>query len=95
MEDKEWPEWARYGEADKYGNVVCKTCENSQSPTFRACIYCCPHNELEFVEEWHGPVECGGWELGAECAICGKNFDFPREQIMQEYKAIRKPTVII
>jgi hypothetical protein len=75
---------------DEYGNVVCKICGNVQAPNFRACIYCCGHDELEITVEWHGSGEWGRWELGAVCASCGKDFDFSRDYLIRNYKFVRK-----
>lgn len=84
--------WALPYPQDKYGNVACKRCGKLQSPFFKACIGCCDHEELNPTEEWHGPDDGGGWELDVECAICGKNFDFSRSEIIRNYKLVlRKP----
>lgn len=87
MTDKAWPEWAKKEDVDKYDNVACQICGKIQSPSFRTCIYCCKHDELGLTEEWN---EGGGWELDAECARCGKNFDFSRQELIQVYKLVRK-----
>lgn len=84
MINEELPEWASQF-ADSDGNAVCKDCGKVQAASFKACIYCCKHNELDFTEDWH----CG-WNLDVECAICGKNFDFSNETIIREYKAVKK-----
>ena len=88
--DEDFPAWANKQFADEFGNVACKVCGNVQSPTFKACIVCCKHDELELTEEWHGLDDGGGWELGVECAICGKNFDFTRDYLIRNYKLVRK-----
>ena len=80
-----FPDWT-----DQHGNVKCQKCGKVQSPMFRACIACCPHDTLYFTEDWHGPDEGGGWELDVECADCGKNFDFSRSDIIANYKAVRR-----
>ena len=77
-------------ELDKQGNATCKTCGKKQSPSFKACIGCCTHDELDFTEDWHGPDDGGGWELDVECAFCGINFDFSRHVLMREYRAVRR-----
>ncbi len=82
--------WAVPGWTDGYGNCKCAKCGKVQSPTFKACVKCCSHDTLNFVEEWHGPDEGGGWELDVECADCGKNFDFNRDEIIYNYQAIRR-----
>lgn len=90
MANKEFPEWAKQEAVDKYGNVACKVCGKIQVTDFGACIYCCAHDEFELTEKWHGPDEGGGWELDVECSICGKNFDFSRQELIQNYKLVRK-----
>jgi len=88
MENRIIPDWSN--PVADYGNVACKVCNKIQASSFKACIYCCNHDELELVEEWHGPDDDGGWELDVECLICGKNFDFQNEQLVNEYKLVRK-----
>lgn len=90
MENKTWPEWANQEDADKYGNVTCKVCGKAQSPYFRACIYCCNHDELTLTEKWHGSDEYGDWGLDVECSICWKNYDFSNKDLIQKYKLVRK-----
>ena len=70
---------------DTHGNVACLKCGKAQSPYFMACIYCCTHEILEFTEQW----DCG-WRLDVYCSICGKNFDFSKDVLIREYKAVRK-----
>jgi len=82
--------WTVPGWTDFYGNIKCAKCGKVQSPTFKACIVCCLHNTLDFTEYWHGSDECGGWHLGVECADCGKNFDFDRDDIIANYMAVRR-----
>jgi len=76
--------------ADKYGNLQCSECQKSYAPIFKRCPHCCPHNELELAEEWHGQDEGGGWELGVECSDCGRNYDFPRDFVINNFKLVRK-----
>lgn len=87
--DDETPEWAKPGIFDKYRNVFCKVCNESQSDSFPACIKCCHHDELEITEGWHGADEGGGWEIEAVCVTCGKNF-FKQSELISDYKFIRK-----
>jgi len=79
------PCWAVPGWTDGYGSVKCVKCGKIQSAGFKACIACCPHNVLDFTEDWHR----GGWELEVVCADCGKNFDFTSSDIIANYKAVR------
>lgn len=73
---------------DEYGNVACADCGKMQSPSFTACIECCQHDELRLREEWHGPDDGGGWELDVECTVCGKNFGFSRDDLIENYKLL-------
>lgn len=82
--------WAVPDFVDEWGNVKCAKCGRVQSNSFTACIWCCNHDTLKFTEDWHGTDDCGGWELEVECAVCGKNFDFKREEIMRNYIAVRR-----
>ncbi len=75
---------------DQYGNNRCNQCENFYSSHFPLCPHCCPHNELELTEEWHGGDNTGGWELAVVCTTCGRDFDFPREWLMLNFKLVRK-----
>ena len=77
------PEWR-----DSYGNVKCVKCGKIQSDRFSACVECCKHEELELTEEWHGPDEGGGWGLDVECKMCGKNYDFRRDDLIARYKLV-------
>jgi hypothetical protein len=79
------PGWALPEPADEYGNATCKVCGKKQAPSFGACIQCCSHDELRFDEEWDQ-----GWHLTVECAVCGKNFDFTNDELMRDYKAVRR-----
>ena len=88
--EEEWPEWALPGEADEYGNAKCRECGGVQSPSFRSCIYCCPHDNLAFTEKWYGPDDGVGWGLAVECATCGKNFGFDLDTMIGQYMAVRK-----
>lgn len=74
----------------KAGENFCDVCGKNQADSFKACIHCCPHNELNFTEDWKGSDECGSWELAFECAACGKNFEFQRADILRNYKAVRR-----
>lgn len=79
--DKEW-----HGEkSDGKGNVGCRSCGKMQSEYFKACIYCCPHNTLDLIEEYNN-----GWSLDVECSDCGKNFDFKIEDLIKNYKVVRR-----
>ena len=84
------PRWARPGAADEFGNIACKKCGYIQSPSYRACLKCCPHNRLALTEGWHGDDDGGGWELEVECAKCGKDCDFGRKTLMRDYAVVRK-----
>lgn len=86
----ELPLWAIAGFTDTHGNIKCNVCGKLQSPSFKECIYCCAHDELDFTEERCGTDEGGGWELKVECARCGKNFDFTRYNLIRDYKAVRR-----
>lgn len=59
------PPWANPAIVDIYGNVSCKTCGRIQSPSFKGCISCCSHNEINL-----------NFENASEstCPSCGKNF---------------------
>ena len=80
------PKWAIPDMVDSGGNVACRKCAQKQSPTFKACVFCCTHDQLRFVERY----ECCGWELDVECDVCGKNFGFSRDDIISNYIAVRK-----
>ena len=84
------PSWAKQEAVDRYGNVTCKVCGKPQSPSFADCVYCCTHDRLVLVEDWHGPDDGGSWCLEAECDICGKNFGFYNDVLISEYQLIRK-----
>lgn len=84
------PDWARPEFLDKYGNVACKVCGKEQAPSFRACIYCCKHDELELTEVWGGTDDCGGYEFDVFCQTCGKDFGFDRNELIRNYKVVRK-----
>ena len=70
---------------DKYGNVKCLKCGKAQSPSFLACIYCCPHNNLEFDEDYDQR-----WRLSVFCADCGKNWGFSIQCLINKYRIIKK-----
>jgi len=72
-------------EVDKHGNVACDNCGKVQSPAFTACINCCKHEVLAFTEDY----DCG-WRIDVYCDICGKNFDFSNDDLIANYKAVRK-----
>lgn len=74
----------------KNDNVECTKCGKFYSQLFVKCPYCCDHNELHLIEEWNGPDEGGGWGLEAVCSECGKNYDFNRNFLIDNYKLIRK-----
>lgn len=82
--------WAKPDPVDQYGNVECKACGRIQSPSYRACVFCCPHAELTFVEGWHGSDDCGSWELEVECIACGKDHEFSNDLLKRLYKVVRK-----
>lgn len=67
-------------EVDDYGNVACIKCGKAQSPLFKNCIYCCNHDHLKFVEDY----DCG-WRVTVNCAVCGKNFGFTNEDLIDNY----------
>ena len=72
-------------DVDKNGNVACNHCKKVQSPSFTACVYCCEHKNLEFDDEY----DCG-WRLDVFCTDCGKNFDFRNDDLMANYKIVKK-----
>jgi len=74
---------------DEFGNVQCPKCSGYYAPEFPSCPKCCPHDALNFVEDWHGPDDGGGWELDVVCSVCGKNW-WAREEVIRDYKAVRK-----
>ena len=53
-------------EVDKHGNVSCLKCGRVQADSFKACIDCCSHNNMEFDEEYDN-----GWHLVVLCSDCG------------------------
>jgi uncharacterized Zn finger protein len=71
------------------GNIKCETCGKEYTGLFTACPHCCQHNELELVEEWQGPDDGGGWGLAVQCMECGKNYDFRRDELIENYKLVR------
>lgn len=70
---------------DESGNVACLKCGLVQSSSFKACIKCCEHNNLEFGEDYDS-----GWHLVVSCHDCGKNFGFDNDDIIRNYRIIRK-----
>ncbi len=71
------------------GNTRCEKCGKEYANFFKACVHCCRHDELELFEEWQGPDDGGGWGIDFQCAICGKNYDFSRAQLIENYKLVR------
>ncbi len=76
--------------ADKHENLQCEVCGQSYAPHFSRCPYCCPHDELEPIEEWRGADDGGGWEIGFQSKMCGRDFGFTNEFIIDNFKLIRK-----
>lgn len=73
---------------DNHGNMKCDVCGNTQSDSFKYCINCCDHTQLHLVETYfHGG---SGWHLDVECSICGKNFGFDNEKIINDYMLVKK-----
>lgn len=87
---KNVPKWANPEPADHYGSVACAKCGGLQADSFKACIYCCNHTVLDFVDEWLGDNDFGGWGLTYVCRECGKNFDFDNEMMKREYEIRKK-----
>ena len=77
-------EW--HSKVDKHGNVTCNKCMKIQSHHFKACIYCCPHDALDFNEEWYAL----GWSLAFSCRCCGTNLDFKYDVLVKNYKVVKK-----
>ena len=78
------PDWAVPGGDTRYDNevtrnVACKVCGTAQASTFKACIACCPHDELDMVHDFDDGIQ-------GQCRACRKNFGFDLEG---DYKAVR------
>lgn len=69
-------------------NISCVLCGLLYSPTFKKCVFCCPHGVLSFDEavSWHA----GGWAFTVVCDECGKNFDFSRNKLISNYRIVKK-----
>ncbi len=69
---------------DKDGNVECLKCGKIQSQSFKACIRCCEHEHLKFVDDYDN-----GWTFKAVCDDCG-NGELAADEIVRSYIAIKK-----
>ncbi len=87
------PAWAVDGVIDIRRGVKCRECGKFQDPAFKACIFCCKHDELGFHEKWSPGYDSGEWVLSCECNVCGKNFDFSNELLKVNYVAVRRRKV--
>ena len=54
------------------------------------CQTCCPHEELEFDEEYYGSDDDGGWGLSVRCKHCGKDYGLSLAVLSAKYKIIKR-----
>jgi hypothetical protein len=74
---------------DANGNVTCKKCGKKYDPFFKHCPHCCKHKTLNLVSDYGwGDNDSAGWEIGVECAVCGKNYGWDKEDVIRRYKAV-------
>ena len=88
MSTEDWPAWAKERLKNIPKRCACEVCGGVQSSSFKKCIFCCKHNELELREDWHGTDDEGGWELEVVCSNCGKD-SFNNDEIITGYKLVK------